>query len=182
MKFVISSRGKKRKWNRPRKIPSFSLLLLLLSSLPLFRFDFRSSASGKLIRPFLFRGNERVGGSISRLDIDSGFLESRNTNEKRERGTCDERVFRGSCSHVKYLSEDSKIRQTTRWNKRRRNLFLSLPRFFRKAVQRPKIPRANTRFFYRARFRLKRIRQSSNFLSFEREREKKTEIGKATDR
>lgn len=130
---------KKEKMESASKDPIFRLPLLLLSSLPLFRFDFRSRASGKLIRPFLFRGNERVGGSISRLDIDSGFLESRNTNEEKrekERGTCDERVFRGSCSHVKYLSEDSKIRQTTRWNKRRRNLFLSLPRFFRKAVQR----------------------------------------------
>lgn len=78
---------KKEKMESASKDPIFRLLLLLLlSSLSLFRFDFRSSASGKLIRPFLFRGNERVGGSISRLDIDSGFLESRNTNEeKRER-------------------------------------------------------------------------------------------------
>lgn len=76
---------KKEKMESASKDPIFRLPLLLLSSLPLFRFDFRSRASGKLIRPFLFRGNERVGGSISRLDIDSGFLESRNTNKERER-------------------------------------------------------------------------------------------------
>ena len=167
------------------KDPIFRLPLLLLSSLPLFRFDFRSRASGKLIRPFLFRGNERVGGSISRLDIDSGFLESRNTNEEKrekERGTCDERVFRGSCSHVKYLSEDSKIRQTTRWNKRRRNLFLSLsPDSFERRCSED--PEGKHQVFLPRPFSIKTDPSILEFPFFrEREREKKTEIGKATDR
>ena len=61
-----------------------------------------------------------------RDSISIAVSSNRGIRTRRERGTCDERVFRGSCSHVKYLSEDSKIRQTTRWNKRRRNLFLSL--------------------------------------------------------
>ena len=97
VKFSISSRGRKNRIGSGFVSPSSFFCLCSISISERSRYE-RSRASGELIRP-LFRGKERVGGSIeSRYRAIAVSFPRMRT--RRERETCHER---GSCSHVKYL-------------------------------------------------------------------------------
>lgn len=99
VKFSISSRGRKNRIGSGFVSPSSFFCLCSTSISERSRYE-RSRASGELIRP-LFRGKERVGGSIeSRYRAIAVSFPRMRTRRERGRETCHER---GSCSHVKYL-------------------------------------------------------------------------------